>query len=544
MIDRYRVRPAFAAFPAAVAGTWLVREFFHGVGVDEMSLLAMGQALAEGSLPYAAYWDVRMPLAYLWGWVSVHPGDAVRSVATLRLLAWFAQIGAVWLFFCLFQRTLGKPAAAVGAMALAAAANATPLHTLGMPNHFAMAMSVAALACVVSGLRGGRGGRVAYLASALLAGALPWTMQQAGLCAAGIGALALFGTFGKATSATGDAMPAERSTVGLRVAWLVLAALPSGLLFAIYAIAGHFDVFARTVFVAPLEVVDMRGGGYHFFTGAEIARLLNDSPWVVLHILVLLAGICWLPGAIRAAPPGSALRASAYLAAPTAAGFALMAYAKPPAPPEYWIEFAPVVGLLCAVAVSKVVAWGGWSAAWIARRARPAVLKPCLATYLGCALVLPTDPWASPPESALPQEYCDGVERALAGLGPNETVLDVVGLCSFQILNAKAALHPPFTFTPMWLRQLDMPWVGITLGGDGSRIAAVERLRNALASDSSVGAILADGRLLGTLREAGEADWEGWQRAFHAEWRMVWFRRVDGRETGEKFARLAIFVRR
>ena len=176
--------------------------------------------------------------------------------------------------------------------------------------------------------------------------------------------------------------------------------------------------------------------------------------------------------------------------------------------------------------------------------ARPAVLKPCLAAYLGCALVLPTDPWASPPEGALPQEYCDGVERALEGLEPNETVLDAVGLCSFQILNAKAALHPPFTFTPMWLRQLDMPWVGITLGGDGSRTAAVERLRGALASDSPVGAVLADGRLLGTLREAGEADWEGWQRAFHAEWRMVWFRRVDGRETGEKFARLAIFARR
>ena len=528
-----RVRPAIAAFPVAVVATWLLREFFHGMGVDELSLLAMGQALADGALPYSRYWDVRMPLAYLWGWAAVHPGDAMRSVATLRLLAWLAQVGAAWLFFCLFQRTLGRPAAAVGAVVLAAAANVTPLHALGMPNHFAMAMSVAAFACVIAGLRGGK---LAYLTGALLAGALPWTMLQTSLLS---GALVLLALFGGWTPTAGSAA-AARPSYALRIVWLGVAAAPTALLVGLYATAGHLDIFARTVFAAPLEVMAMRGGdGYRFFTGAEIARLLADSPWVVLQALALLAGLLWLPRAIRAAPRGSALRASACLAAPTAAGFALMAWAKPPAPPEYWIEMAPVLGLLCAVAVSNILGRCG-SSAWIGRRARPTVLKPCLAAYLGCILVLPTNPWAEPPDGKgpLPQAYCEAVERALRQLGPNETVLDTVGLCSFQILNAEAALAPPFTFTPMWLRQLELPWVGATLDGEGSRAAAVERLRRALRPTSGVGVVLADGRLLGEVRASD------WRRSFHADWRMAWFTRVEGRASGDDFARLAVLVRR
>lgn len=534
MTRNYRVRPAIAAFPAAIAATWLLREFFHGMGVDELSLLTMGQALADGALPYSVYWDVRMPLAYLWGWAAAHADDAVRSIAALRLLAWLAQVGAVWLFFCLFQRTLGKPAAAVGAVVLAAAANATPLHALGMPNHFAMAMSVAAFACIVAGLRGRK---VAYLAAALLAGALPWTMLQTSLLSAALAVLALFG--GGSCGVGRDA--AARPGKGLRIAWLAVAAAPTALLFAVYAAAGHMDIFARTVFAAPLEVLNMRGGaGYRFFTGAEIVRVLESSPWVVLQGLALLAGALWLPRAIRAAPRGSALRASAYFAVPTTAGLCLMAWAKPPAPPEYWIEFAPVVGLLCAVAVSNILRGARSRAAWITRRVRPAVLQPCLAAYLGCVLVLPTDLWAEPPDdkAPLPQTYCDAIGRALRPLGPEDTVLDTVGLCSFQILNAQAALQPPFTFTPMWLRQFDLPWVGMAFDGEGSRAAAVERLHSALRPTSRVGAILADGRFLGEVRA------RGWQRSFHAQWRMVWFRRVEDRDTGEDFARLAIFVRR
>ena len=527
-----RVRPAIAAFPVAVVATWLLREFFHGMGVDELSLLAMGQALADGALPYSRYWDVRMPLAYLWGWAAVHPGDAMQSVATLRLLAWLAQVGAAWLFFCLFQRTLGRAAAAVGAVVLAAAANVTPLHALGMPNHFAMAMSVAAFACVVAGLRGRK---LAYLAGALLAGALPWTMLQTSLLSGTLVFLALFG--GRTPTAGGAA---ARPSDALRIVWLGVAAAPTALLIGLYAIAGHLDIFARTVFAAPLEVMAMRGGdGYRFFTGAEIARLLTDSPWIVLQALALLAGLLLLPAAIRAAPRGSALRASACFAAPTAAGFALMAWAKPPAPPEYWIEMAPVLALLCAVAVSDILRRCG-SSAWIGRRVRPAVLKPCLAAYLGCVLVLPTNPWAEPPDGKgpLPQAYCEAVERALGRLGRNETVLDTVGLCSFQILDAEVALAPPFTFTPMWLRQLELPWVGVTLDGEGSRAAAVERLRHALRPTAGVGVILADGRL---LREVRASDW---RRSFHADWRMAWFRRVEGRASGDEFARLAVLVRR
>lgn len=530
-----RVRPAFAALPAAVAATFIARQMSHGVGVDELSLLAMGQALRDGALPYTLYWDVRMPLAYLWGFVSAS-ADAMRSVATLRTLAWFAHMGAAWLFFCLFQRTLGRPAAAVGAVVLLAAANATALHEVALPNHFAMAMSLAAFACLVAGLRGRP---AAYLASALLAGALPWTMAQTSLLAGALAVAAVLGPswgIGRRTQQCADRSPSAT----LRFGWVAVAALPTVALLAVYGLSGHLDAFLRTV-LAPLDVLGMRGrSGYVFFSAADLERLLRESPWVLLHVPLLAAGAVWLLGAVRTAPDRSALRLVAYFALPTATGFALMAYAKPPAPPEYWIELAPVVGLLAAVAVSRILAWRVWSRPWIAERARAAVLKPCLGALLGCALVLPVDPWAKPEEDAepLPIAYCDAVARALGRIGGGETVLDAVGICGFHILDAGGRLHPPFTFTPLWLRQLQFPWVGMALDGDGSRAAAVERLRQALRPGSGVGVLLADGRLLGEVRE------QGWQRSFHEDWRGVYFRRLDGRETGEPFARLAVYVRR
>ena len=532
-----KVRPAFAALPLAVAATFVARQMSHGVGVDELSLLAMGQALRDGALPYTLYWDVRMPLTYLWGFVSAS-ADAMRSVATLRTLAWAAHMGAAWLFFCLFQRTLGRPAAAVGAVVLLAAANATALHEVALPNHFAMAMSLVAFACLVAGLRG----RPApYLASALLAGALPWTMAQTSLLA---GALAVAAVLGPSWAIGRRAEKRQcvdgSPSAALRFGWVAVAAVPTVALLAVYGLSGQLDVFLRTV-LAPLDVLGMRGkSGYAFFSAADLEYLLRQSPWVLLDVLLLAAGAVWLFGAIRSAPDRSALRLVAYFALPTAVGFALMAYAKPPAPPEYWIELAPVVGLLAAVAVSRILAWRVWSRPWIAERARAAVLKPCLGAFLGCALVLPVDPWAKPEEDAepVPIAYCDAVVRALGRIGSGETVLDAVGICGFHILNAGGRLHPPFTFTPLWLRQLQFPWVGMALDGDGSRQAAVERLREALRPGSGVGVVLADGRLLGEVRE------QGWQRSFHKDWRGVYFRRLEGRETGEPFARLAVYVRR
>ena len=533
-----RVRPAIAALPAAVAATFLLRHMPGGVGVDELSLLAMGQAWREGALPYTLYWDVRMPLAYLWGLASAG-GDAVLSVATLRMFVWLAHAGAAWLFFCLFQRTLGKPAAAVGAVVLLASANATALHGVAVPNHFAMAMSLAAFAGVVAGLRGRP---VAYLASALLAGALPWTMVQTSLLAAALAVAAVIGPYwlNRRRAASHQSTLDGSPSIALRVAWVGVAAMPTAALLAVYGLSGHLDVFLRTV-LAPLDVLDMRGrSGYALFSVADAASLLRESPWVVLHISVLVAGAFWLFGVIRAAPHRSALRLVACFALPTVAGFALMAYAKPPAPPEYWIELAPVLGIFAAVATARILRAQVWSTPWLGARVRTAVLRPCLTVILGCVLVLPVDPWAEPDEDEepIPVAYCEALVRALGQVGGEETVLDTAGACGFYILDAGGRLQPPFTFTPLWLRQLESPWLGLALDGDGSRDAAVERLRGALGPDSGVGVVLADGRLLAEVRK------EGWQRSFHEEWRIVYFRRLAGRETGEPFARLAVYVRR
>lgn len=547
-MKRLRVRPAVAAFTGAVFAAFLLRSFAVGVGPDEFSLLSMAAAIRNGDLPYAAYWDVRLPLAYLWALPSAYAEDAGTAVGLLRLLAWAAQAGAAWIFFCLFQRSLGIAPAALGALALLAAANMTGLHAAALPNHFSMAMSVAAFACVLVGLRGwreqgaasgggppqGLGGfrRTAYFASALLAGALPWTMAQAGLTALSLAALAVFG------------WPHQRNAAHHRLGrswpWFVVAALPSLALVAAYFLWGPFDTFMRTVFAAPFGVLDMRStGGYQLPSGEQIQQVMAASPWAVAQILLLGAGAVWLAGAVRTAPPGSPLRLCLFLAAPSAAGFALMAYAKPPAPLEYWIDLAPVLALLAAVGASKVLAWPGWAKRRITQRVRPAVLRSALAVLLAVILMLPVDPWAEAPKPPLPKSYCGDIAAYwVKRLTAQETVLDLVGICGFHLLNANAKLHPPFTFAPLWLRQFDQPWVGQALAADGSPAAAAERLRKALAPESTAALILADNQLLREIREQG---WESW---FFKEWRLVWFSRLEGRDPEERLGSLAVMARR
>ena len=105
-----------------------------GVGADEFSLLAMAGAILEGKFPYAEFWDVRPPLAYLWGLPSAYLQDTVTAIKALRLLALLAQGVAAWIFFCLFRRQLGSLAAALGVVALLASANMAALHHLAVPN--------------------------------------------------------------------------------------------------------------------------------------------------------------------------------------------------------------------------------------------------------------------------------------------------------------------------------------------------------------------------------------------------------------------------
>lgn len=553
-MKRLRVRPTVAAFTGAVCAALLLRSFAVGVGPDEFSLLTMAAAIRNGDLPYAAYWDVRPPLAYLWALPSAYAEDAATAVGLLRLLAWAALAGAAWIFFCLFQRSLGVAPAALGALALLAATNMTGLHAAALPNHFSMALSVTAFACLVAGLRGRReqgkasgggpaqrpGGtrRMAYFASALLAGALPWTMVQAGLTALSLAALAMLGESRQGafrqTSVNPKAWLWQRP-----LCWLLVASVPSVALVAAYFLWGPFEVFARTVFTTPLGVLDMRstGGGQRLPSGEEVQQVLAASPWALMQVLLLAAGALWLAGAVRAAPPGSPLRLCLFLAAPLAAGFAVMAYAKPPAPPEYWIDLAPVLALLAAVGASKLLAWPGWTRWRI--RFRPAALRSCLTVFLSVILMLPVDPWAEAPKPPLPKSYCGDIAAYwVKRLAAQETVLDLVGICGFHLLNANAKLHPPFTFAPLWLRQFDQPWVGQALTADGSPAAAAARLRKALLPESSAGLILADNQLLREIREQG---WESW---FFEEWRLVWFSRLEGRDPEGRLGSLAVFVRR
>ena len=523
-----RVRAEVAALPLLVlaAGAFRAPSFFTGVGADEFSLIFMAEAIRDGAFPYETWWDVRPPLAYLWGLPSTFAPDTVKSVALLRLLSLLAHVTAAWTFFCLFCRTLGLRAASVGTLVVLASANMTSLHFVVVPNHFSMALSVVAFAGVVEGLR--RGARPLYLASALPAGLLPWMMVHAAPVALSLAVLAGWGL-----------------RAGCRPGrwwweWLAVAAFPSLAVAGAYFWWGPFDVLVRTVFLAPFGV--MGGGlesGYRFFSGEELRRLLVTAPWTPLYVVVLAAGAAWLPGAVREAPPASGLRASPFLVLPLAAAFAAIAIAKPPAPPEYWIDAAPVAGLLAATALARSLAWSGWTRPSVARHVRPSILRACLTLCLGAALILPIDPWKKAPKPPLPgEEYCGAVARWAGRIGPREALLDLNGLCGFRVLDSGVRLHPPFTFVHQWFRQLRSAWVGEALTGDGSEEAAATLLARALAPGSEVAVILSDRRLAQEVRK------RGWEESFFREWRRVWFRRTEGYDAGDRLSSLGILVRR
>ena len=517
------VRPEIAAIPLIVIATFAFRakSLAVGVGGDEFSLLAMAGVILEGKFPYAEFWDVRPPLAYLWGLPSAYMQDTVTAIKTLRLLALLAQGVAAWLFFCLFRRQLGPLAAALGAVALLASANMAELHHLAVPNHFAMAMSLGAFACAVEGLR--RDLRAMYLVSALLAGSLPWMMVHTALAALAIAALAIFGAWSK-----------NRRWI---LPWLAVAALPSIAVVGAYFLWGPFDTFIRTVFLAPIDfVTEGLAKGARVFPDRDTSGA-SVSPEMLHYVVLLVAGLALLPGLVRRASSGSTLRLSPYLVLPPVLPLVLMAYIKSAAP-EYWIDAAPAAALLVAVAAHRIFTLKAWVALAGFQYLRPSVLRGCLAIYLVLVLALLTGPGNKTSEPALPAAYCEGAAWWIKRLGPERTVLDTSALCSYWILESDASLHPPFTFADHWFRQLHMRWVGEALAGDGSESAAAARLGAAIGPASTAGIILADGRIYDELRT------RHWHAPFFRDWKLVWFRSIDGYDPENRFSTLAIFVRR
>ena len=492
-----------------------------GVGGDEFSLVAMGGVLAEGGFPYANFWDIRPPLAYLWGLPSAYMQDAVMAISALRLLALFTQGVAAWLFFCLFSRQLGSLAAALGSITLLASANMAELHHLALPNHFVMAMSLGAFASAVEGIR--RNLRTMYFLSAVLAGILPWMMVHAALAAFAVALLAILG-----------AWPSNRRWAW---SWLAVGALPTIAVVGTYALWGPLDTLVRTVLVAPIYfVTEGLAGGTSLFPDLDPAYASVSSE--LLHYsLLLVPGMVLLPGMIRRAVVGSPLRHSPYLVLPSMLPWVLMAPIKGGAT-EYWIDAAPAAALLAAVAVHRAFSVRGWAAFDRFRYMRPPVLRGFVAVYLGLVLVLLTRPGEDASDQSLPPAYCEAAAWWIGQLDEQRTVLDTSALCGYWMLQSNASLHPPFTFTDNWFRQLDVGWIGNALAGDGSESRAADRLAAAIGPASTAAIILADARF---YDEIGE---RRWGEAFFREWKPAWRRNVDGYSRDERFSTLAIFVRR
>ncbi len=516
-----RVRPEVAAVPLIVVATFAFRakSLAVGVGADEFSLLAMAEVIREGGFPYAVFWDVRPPLVYLWGLPSAYITDAATAIKTLRLMALFAQGVAAWLFFCMFRRQLGSLAASLGTVALLASVNMDELHHLAVPNHFAMAMSLGAFACVVEGLR--RNLRSIYHLSAVLAGVLPWMMVHAALAALAIAALAILGAWSK-----------DRRWVWT---WLAIASLPTVAVVGAYAVWGPFDVFVRTVLLAPIDfVMEGLAKGTSFPIDRETASV---SPAMLHYVVLLVAGIPILAAMVHKASPGSPLRLSPYLILPPVLPLVLMGYIKNTAP-EYWIDAAPAAALLVAASVYGLFSWNAWIAFAGNRYLRPSVLRGCVSIYIGLVLFLLTGPGKEKPEPTLPAAYCEAAAGWIERLEPGATVLDTSALCSYWMLKSDAPLQPPFTFTDHWFRQLHMRWIGEALSGDGAESTSAERLAAAIGPASAAGIILADRRIYDEIQK------RHWRKSFFRDWKLVWFRSIDGYGPQDRFSVLAIFLRR
>ena len=506
-------RVEFVAIPIAIIAAFLFRResFGTSMGPDELSLLVMARSIAEGAFPYEMYWDVRAPLAYFIALPSALCPDAVTALATLRLLTVFVHAGAAWTFFCLFRRTLGAPAAAVGALVLLASANMADVHHLAMPNHFVMGVALAAFACLVAGIRGSRTG---YFASAFLAGTLPWVMVQSGLVTLGLAGLVLFA----------DA-PVRR--IG-RVTWLCVAALPSAVIAATFFFSGPFDALLDVILLAPYGAIQA-AVGYDFWSqSATHSRLPGSVPWVFVSAVTV--GAIWFPRAARDAPRGSPLRCAGFLVVPAVVGFLAATLIRSLPSAEYFVEAAPAVAVFAAVLASRLWHSRLWELPWLSRRLGPVGLQVTALVCLGLVLAFPSDPWKkhAEPRTPLPAAYCDTAVQWVERLGPEQTVLDLSGICGLRVFDTGRALHPPFTYAGNWFGR-GLSWTGDGPGGD------VYRLREALAQGSTAGVVVANGLL---LDEIGQ---RGWEDLFCDEWRLVWYREVPGHDAG--FDRLAVFVR-
>ena len=398
-------------------------------------------------------------------------------------------------------------------------ANIADLHQIALPNHFVMALSMGAFASAVEGIR--RKLRPMYLASAVLAGLLPWIMVHAVLVASAVAVVAVCGAWSRDRWAG---------------SWLAVAAFPSVAVVGAYALWGPFDALVRTVLLAPVDfAAEGFGSGASFFPGRDALNAVA-SPAMAHYVVLLLAGLAFLPGLVTKAASGSALRLSPWLVLPPMLPVVLMASLKGGAP-EYWIDAAPTAALLAAAVTHRLFAMPAW-ATLDGFRFLPSVLRGCAALYLVAVLMALTRPGQEAAEPTLPTAYCEAASWWMERLEPGRTVLDTSALCGYWMLDSGASLHPPFTFTDHWFRQLDTRWIGRALAGDGSETAPTERFRMAIGSTSAAGVILADGRFCDEVRQ------REWQATFSREWIRVWYRNIEGYDAEDRLSKLAVFVRR
>lgn len=342
----------FAAIALAVAVTQASGYFFEVMDWDESTFLLMGREIAEGRLPYVALFDIKPPILYLWYWLPfVIFGD---SIAGARFVGDVLVLLIAFLSYLVARRFTGDVAAGLGGLVVVLLMSPDYGQHTGS-EIVAMAPVMLALWLLVT--RPASAWAFAIAGIALGAAALT-RGNLVVLC----GAVALF-------------LGMEQVRTPARWPHLALFAMgglaPLVTVAAVYAIAGHLDLLRLVLLDVPLAYA-----GEQLPPGEVLASFLRDP--AALASLFLAA-----PGFVLACLSGRRPRRAPALVALCLAAVVASIVVGGQAYQHYWIQAAPLTGILFALFLDAI----RWQLA--ATLAASALLLGLLPYAYGGALGLP-----------------------------------------------------------------------------------------------------------------------------------------------------------
>lgn len=321
----------------AVLATQLVGLGREVIDPDESTFILMGADVARGNLPFVNMFDLKPPMIFLMiGGVLATFG---KSLIAVRLLGDFLLFGTAMLTFRFARHLAGGWSALGGGLIYVAFASMD----LGQPTYselpalfFAMGALLALAATPVS------------LARAALAGLL---LALAVLSRTNLYQLpVVFGLILLIAALRRNALVHPRAWLAFGLGGL----LPVGLLILAYARADQLDLLKLAMIDVPLAysqqsgpLAALRENVTQFYVTTTMEPLI-----IIPMVLLTLAGLARLIAICRA-QPGSPRWAGGI--AILALGTLLVSLVLSGAVyPHYWLQLAPVLGVLCALGLDGI----------------------------------------------------------------------------------------------------------------------------------------------------------------------------------------------